>query len=53
MGEIPWFREKPPWLDWGARVLAVAVIAGIGLGVAAANAPEPEEPNPYSMPYPD
>jgi hypothetical protein len=53
IGELKWFRDKPPWMDWGARVLVVAVIAGIGLGIAAANAPEPEEPNPYSMPYPD
>jgi hypothetical protein len=49
IGELPWFREKPWWLDWGARIAVVLVLAGIGFAIAADAAPEPLEPNPYSV----
>ncbi|MHC4953414.1 MAG: hypothetical protein ACYTGZ_05950 [Planctomycetota bacterium] len=50
VGEGPFFAQRPTWQRAGARLLAVAIVAGIGLGIAAAHAPdaEPEGDNPYS-----
>ena len=52
IGELRWFREKPWWMDWGARASAVAVIAIVGVALALQAMPEPEpeseeESNPY------
>ncbi|MEM8884486.1 MAG: hypothetical protein AAGD14_10475 [Planctomycetota bacterium] len=54
IGELPWFRSKPWWLDWGARLGAVILIAGTALAItAAANAPAEDAPTEERNPYVD
>ena len=48
VGELPLFGGRPTWMRFGARLLAVLILAGIGLGIAVAHAPDaaPDD-NPY------
>ena len=51
VGEIPQLAQRSTWMRAGARLLAVAVVAGIGLGIAASHAPDAQtedDRNPYS-----
>jgi len=56
IGELAWFRERPFWVDWGARVIAVVTLAAIGIAIAADAGPasDPDAaPGAYEELYDD